>query len=181
MQKIAHRHIKLAVMLAILAVAVIGMTYWLKTSMNKQPADQGDTGAKPAISVEESENEDIILIPALNLQYAKATETADVSIADPAGGDFPVVTLVSEKLKKASYSCKGANNGAFGILRLVDEASFGPRPNFTKEIDGRAYGFISSLTKNCYEDNVMKEFREIVPSGIVKALEKTKEGSGGQK
>lgn len=156
------------ILLIIVLVAIAALVAWRITAPMWEPKEELSQSEQIEQDVAEKGRS---LAGPLNISFKVPDGHGDIITTDPQGGKYPSVTLLSSKLEKAEYTCKGENKGVFGTLALDDPEDFGPQPQFTKKIDENTYGFTSSLSKACYNAELLKEFRETVPAAIVESLE----------
>lgn len=159
------------VILVVVVAAIVGLVAWRiaetqKTQIDTQAAiENSDTApGKPGE----------LVAAGLGLKMTVPNGNGTVTLASQTGGDMASVELTSKRLKEAEYTCDGENSGVFGTLGVVDTAAGAPRPSYTKEVDAKMFGFVSTLTENCYSDELMTAFRETVPKAIVESLETTR-------
>lgn len=155
------------VLLIIVVAAIVGLVAWriAETQRTQNATETAIRNNKTVVLP----SDDSILVRPLNISFEKPSGYGNIDYANVKGGDTPSVQLVSERLKKSKYTCKGKNTGIFGALGVV-QPNNGPQPKYTKKADDKTYGFTNGLTKACYSAQLLKDFREAVPKSIVESI-----------
>ncbi len=157
------------VALILVAVLVVGLgVWWIATTVKAQQ----DAKQKAAdIEVQVKPKTAYVSLDVLGLRYKSSDSAGQVSYDVTTIGDVKTVPLISSRLKLAEYSCAGENTGEFGYLLEVTPAAFGIEPTYKKVVGGKTYGLVSTTRKECFNEELVKQFGETVPKAIVESLE----------
>jgi len=177
MQKPKRKHVILATIIAALALSIIAAAAWWNMQQSNEAKQRAaaEAAAERQKEAQQQAGAKYVAVEALNIRFE---QPGGVTIADPQGGEFPYVTLLSDELKEADYSCEGENTGSFGRLELTNTKGFGPQPTQYRMIGEDVFGFVSSLTKNCYEPALINKYRVDIPKKITETIERTEDSGG---